>query len=1218
MKMKMVQKYQYYQNKEGGSVKRVYHVVAVPIRIVFNNYGDHDPDGKIFVLKENKDRIKELVKSNPFTPVELVQPLAIRASVGDEIEIHLENELDQHVSMHFQNIEYNVLTTDGAYVGFNPDTTIGKNESIIYRFKVDREAICYFSDLGDPLSKKESSNRSGLWGALIVEPRGSTWTDPVTGGPINSGVFADVHNPLAPSFREYVWFFGDEGEIKDLTGNPPLDPHTGEEDGSLHAINYRTEPMRNRLKLIKEGVVCSDCEGEEVHHDSWVFGDPSTPILRGYKGDPAKIRLVHGGVKETHVFHYHVHQWLMDPDDIDSEIIDAQSISPQSTYTIEPLYGLGSLSKSIGDVIIHCHLYPHFSVGMWGLNRVFDTLQDGTKKYPDGTSIAALNPLPDRPLPPSPTKEKPGFPNFIPGRTGFKAPRPPLGIVGGRNMTKLEKNAAVPNARPGAVFTDSCLGNPVVKEFNVSAIEIPIIYNNENWYDPRGRIYILDEDIEDVQSGKKAIEPLVIHAEAGTCIRINFTNRLPELLLGSPFQLTTRTYECGVHVHFVKFDVLVSDGANVGWNYDSSVLSGETIRYEWYADVELKAVYYHDHLFAASHQMHGVFGACIIHPRFSKFLDSQSGDEVDRGTQITVSNPILPDYRDFTLFAQDFVMLFDQNNVPIEPPAFPGSVEDPGVFAVNYRNEPLALRGGSNNDTAYSFSSTVHGDPITPILKVYEGDPFRMRLMQGAHEESHSFNVHGLRWKKEPKNINSYFVSQQHIGISESFTFETFVPREGDYLYAFETVEDVWLGTWGLIRALKDEVGDLIPLSDRAASTNPGSTTEKPVITNPCPASSTYRKYNVTAISVPIEYNNYSDRDPHGIVFALDEHVEEFLSGKRNPEPLILRANVGDCIEITLKNQLIPENFHLKDNRHQYPRVKFTQDYPTSKRISLHPQLLQYNIKTSSGDTVGYNPDQTIGPGETITYHWYVDENVGAVNLWDMADLRNHRHHGAFGALIVEARGSQYLDSETLQPLKSGSKAIITHPYLPNFREFVLIMHDGIRLVDEQESLIVDPRLEDGEEVDTYDQGSKGFNYRSERLYNRAQDGGKKHEFFSSNVFQDPATPLFEAYRNEPIAVRMLMPSERRRTHTFHLHGHRWRMDPMDVNSTYTSSIGLNTVGSKLDAYIEGGAGGKLGYPGDYLYRAGNILWSLESGMWGIMRVHDTLQPHLKSLNDIK
>ena len=54
----------------------------------------------------------------------------------------------------------------------------------------------------------------------------------------------------------------------------------------------------------------------------------------------------------------------------------------------------------IGDAIFHCHLYPHFHEGMWTLLRVFDRLEDGTGHYPDGTPIAPLMPLPDRPAPP--------------------------------------------------------------------------------------------------------------------------------------------------------------------------------------------------------------------------------------------------------------------------------------------------------------------------------------------------------------------------------------------------------------------------------------------------------------------------------------------------------------------------------------------------------------------------------------------------------------------------------------------------------------------------------------------------------------------------------------------------------------------------------------------------------------------------------------------------
>ena len=96
-------------------------------------------------------------------------------------------------------------------------------------------------------------------------------------------------------------------------------------------------------------------------------------------GDPSKIRLIHGGVKETSVFHLRNHQWKLEPDDpkFSPTLIDTISISPQKCYALDILYGAGSLNRMIGDSVFHCRLYPHFHEGMWILWRVFDRLEDG-------------------------------------------------------------------------------------------------------------------------------------------------------------------------------------------------------------------------------------------------------------------------------------------------------------------------------------------------------------------------------------------------------------------------------------------------------------------------------------------------------------------------------------------------------------------------------------------------------------------------------------------------------------------------------------------------------------------------------------------------------------------------------------------------------------------------------------------------------------------------
>lgn len=1213
-------------------VLREYHVVAIPIRIVFNKFGEHNPDGLMYVLKENEMKVKKAVAQNPFTPVDLVQPLIIRANVGDQIKVIFENQLPFPTSMHIQRANYDVQTSDGSFIGCNENSlapACPPGGIQIYEWDVELEGIHIFSDLGNTLSGENGTNTQGLFGALIVQPKGSWWTDPITGEPINSGLNADIHNPFLPSFREFAWVFHDEMEVDDITGEAPIGPMTLQPETD-HFINYRSEPERNRMRLIMEGIVCPDCEGEEVHHDSWTFGDPDTPILRTYVGDPVKIRLIHGGVLETHVFHYHVHQWLFEQNDIDSEIIDSQAISPQQFYTVSPLYGAGSLQGAKGDVIIHCHLYPHFMDGMWGMNRIFDTLQDGTQCYPNGVQIKPLQPLPDRPLPPLPTPEKPGFPNFVPGIFGCKAPRPPLGIIGGREPTVLEKNAFAPNAVPGAVFTNPC--NPEVnamREYSIVAIELPIQYNKAGWFDPHGRIFVLEEDEEDVLAGRKAPEPLVIRACARECVRLKFTNKLPETIGGNAFQLVNRTYECGLHVHFVKFDPLVSDGANVGWNYDSGVLPGQTIIYQWFPDVELKGAFFHDHLFANAHQQHGLFGGLAVQSIGSDLLDSKTGEPAPSGTNATIIHPLIPSFREFGLFVHDFALLFDENGCPLNPPPFPGSHEDPGVMGVNYRNEPLQFRlQDPECDPAYVFSSFVNGDPVTPIFETYNGDPVRIRLFQGAHEESHSFNLHRQRWRRERRDIDSEFAQQQHIGISESFTFEFAIEGKGDFdmLWHFGGVDDIWLGNWGLLRTFEGFVPNLIPLPDKPLP--PPRRKPLPVVTYrppPPPESpgdvgvpnAPVRKFEVVAFQTDIVYNDAGDHDPFGIIFALAEQEEAIRNGTLNPEPLIIRGNVGDIVEVTLHNKLV-DRFH-HDEFHGYPSVPVEAPFPPSLRISLHADMVDYDVRGSDGATVGFNPDQTIAPGEFITYRWLLTID-GSANLCDMADIRNHRHHGAFGMLIAESRGTKVLDPVTREETNTGNQVILSHPIMPEMREFALIQHNGIRLLDKNNNLIFDPvsleveEEEQDEIVDFEDQGSRGYNYRSERFFHRLIRNPDISKIFSSEVHGDPATPVFLAYAGDPTVVRYIAPSDKPRANSFTIHGHTWPRSTDDLNSEIVPVRGQFVPGASDSFFLQYGAGGIDQIPGDYLYRSGSIQWDIELGMWGIMRVLGERTPLLAPL----
>ncbi len=138
---------------------------------------------------------------------------------------------------------------------------------------------------------------------------------------------------------------------------------------------------------------------------------------------------------------------------------------------------------------------------------------------------------------------------------------------------------------------------------------------------------------------------------------------------------------------------------------------------------------------------------------------------------------------------------------PVSPPERPESISvdhhDP--YLVNYRGQPFPIRigtsssntsdcnlrplgywvsqlavgvtencevseqkPGSAGDMAHVLASavdgdpSVHGDPVVPILNSFDGDTLQFRLIQGAQEVQHTFNVEGYTW---PRNIDQRFPS---------------------------------------------------------------------------------------------------------------------------------------------------------------------------------------------------------------------------------------------------------------------------------------------------------------------------------------------------------------------------------------------------------------------------------------------------------------------------
>ena len=378
-----------------GVTPRLIDIQAIDVDIPLNKFGDHDPQGRMYVLTDMVDEVRAEEASRQVSvglAEDPIQPLVIRANEGECITIHFENKAaGGDYGLHIDGLSYGAGDSGDA-VGRNPSSE-GGVQDYTYWIPVDRalEGAHYMH----PGPGYRDAVDHGLFGVLSVEPPGSQFLSVITGQPIASNWQATVVPANQPSFREPVLIMHEIGnedyKIPTGTGSevlPTIDPSTGAYRPGSRALNYRSEPFLDRLTL--------GDEFESLAYSTYTFGDPATPSPRGYLGDPTKIRLVHGGSEMFHVFHLHGggDRWRFDPAaDADfnyadtrllkkpeiqlsaSSRLDSQSVGPGETYNLEIEGGAGGVQKAAGDFLFHCHIAHHYFAGMWSFWRVYDTLQ---------------------------------------------------------------------------------------------------------------------------------------------------------------------------------------------------------------------------------------------------------------------------------------------------------------------------------------------------------------------------------------------------------------------------------------------------------------------------------------------------------------------------------------------------------------------------------------------------------------------------------------------------------------------------------------------------------------------------------------------------------------------------------------------------------------------------------------------------------------------------
>jgi manganese oxidase len=364
-------------------------------------------------------------------------------------------------------------------------------------------------------------------------------------------------------------------------------------------------------------------------------------------------------------------------------------------------------------------------------------------------------------------------------------------------------------------------------------------------------------------------------------------------------------------------------------------------------------------------------------------------------------------------------------------------------------------------------------------------------------------------------------------------------------------------------------------------------------------------------------------------------------------EPLILRANAGDCIDVNLTNKIDPSSKVFSHNFQwsapfnitvpQTSTTDGTVQVPAysskmSSYVGLHPQLLSYDAATSFGMNVGWNSkgraDQFANFNETVKYRWYAGRidrgtngtlnytpvELGSLNLFSSDPLFQHPN-GVFGQMIIEPAGSTWQcgDPDSLGSCEPGSgksraSATISPPAGGvKFREFSIMLSDAL--------------------ITSAAKPLTAINYRTEPAFQRFANAGTDVSCMTSNTLAaqgsnpataigEPQTPIFKANPGDQVRFRMTHPLGTGNSEVFTIHGHNWQRNPYQNNSSIIAFNNLSQwMGSRdnhgssdhFDLLIQK-AGGTFSRPGDYLYTA-YLPSDASAGAWGVFRVGNPATP---------
>jgi hypothetical protein len=298
--------------------------------------------GKIYVLEGDL----AAVRSGSRAP----EPLVLHVSVGDCLVVRLRNATsDGAVSYTCDLLASDPAANGGPGAGRMPDQAIPPGASRTYRFYASPEVgetVAVTRDWGDVLRNPAL----GLYGAVVVGPRGAHYRDPVTGADLAaaSSWRADVVPPEGPAWRDFTLLFHDSD---DSIGTHRM-PYTNHVRGTA-GVNYRRAP--------------------------------DIPPLDAVAGDPVRLHVVAPFSEQAQVFSLDGHRWPAEPGLAGTPLRSSQAVAGGEALTLRLDGGAGGPERLAGTYRWQDHRLPYAEAGLWGQLRVRPAGGD--------TGLRALQPL---------------------------------------------------------------------------------------------------------------------------------------------------------------------------------------------------------------------------------------------------------------------------------------------------------------------------------------------------------------------------------------------------------------------------------------------------------------------------------------------------------------------------------------------------------------------------------------------------------------------------------------------------------------------------------------------------------------------------------------------------------------------------------------------------------------------------------------------------------